>query len=195
MSYDFPHINSRLVDSAGQRDHGSNLSPGAILQDLFSNRHEALIEAMSESLLLSPLTAVTHFDSTKHRFDIARESPALGSQLGIDRDLPRRDIEAAVGTDEILHARHVDIFDSGRQIHIGAARLGLHGSRHMGLTASHEPASEPSNRQSFAPLVAEMFQREGGIREDDPVGWGRGLIHESEAALDHVEAIDPELDG
>src|SRR6266498_618117 len=101
MSYDFPHINSRLVDSARQCDHGGNFSPGAILQDLLSNRHETLIEAMSEGLLLSPLTAVTHFDSTKHRFDIARESPALGSQLGIDRDLPRRDIEAAVGTDEM----------------------------------------------------------------------------------------------
>src|SRR6266536_4192560 len=95
----------------------------------------------------------------------------------------------------ILPCRYGCLLHSGRQIHIGAARLGLHGGRHMGLTASHEPASEPSNRQSFAPLVAEMFQCEGGIREDDPVGGGRGLIHESEAALDHVEAIDPELDG
>src|SRR6266567_6664855 len=52
VSKHLQNINARLVDAARQRDHGGNLPARAVLQNLFSSRHKALIKTMPEGAFL-----------------------------------------------------------------------------------------------------------------------------------------------
>src|SRR3984893_10229504 len=193
-SDDRPQAELWLIDSTAQRDNRGNFSSRAAFQNLPGDAHEAFIQPAPERLLRDAFGLATHLDSAKERLDIARQGAVLRPQLRIHRELSGGNIESAMSTHEILHARHVDALDLRREIHVRAARLGLHLGCDTSLPAAHEAPPDAGDGWPLTSLVAQMFARGVGVREHDPVGRAGRLVHESKGTLDDFEPLDSQLD-
>src|SRR6266849_1587384 len=188
-----PSRHFRTVHSPGDRDHGRDLAPQAVLQDLRADPDQAFVEPLAEPLLGNRLAVGAHLDPPKQRFDISLDGTALHLQLRVHRKLARGNLESAVRPDEVLQSDQVGVFDLRRNIHIGTPRPRLQAHRQAGLPATHELAGESRDGRAVPPLVAEMLDREVGIGQLQPVGRLRGLVHEPEGALHNLEPLDAEL--
>jgi len=141
-------------------------------QNFPGDAHEAFIELVPQRLLLGAIRVAPHLDSAKERLDIAREGAVLRPQLEYTESSPAatsippyartRSFMPAMSTRSICAVRSMSALPV----------WGLHGGRDAGLAAAHEAASDAGDGRPLARLIAQMLEREVGVRENDPV---RGL--------------------
>src|SRR5690242_9612115 len=182
----------RVVESAGELDAGRHLLARAVLQDLGHPAHHRLVGLVQRALSLV-LLRVVHRHVLEERLHVAVHLAITRTELAVERKLARGDVELAVGAQQVVHGGEVGVVDLQRQIEVWPRTFGEDLEIRARGPRAHEFAPNLGRRGLAGLQAAEVREARGGVREEDPIVGGLGLVHVAEVALDDLELVDAEL--
>src|SRR5215470_1622501 len=134
-----------LVEWAREIDPGRDFLAGAVLEDLGDPSHDTFVELLHGTLRSVLLGAVDHH-VLEERLHVARYLAVPDSELGVQGEPARADVEFAVGPQHVVHRAQIGVVDLHREVEVGARSRGTEPEVGAGRTRSHEAAAELGHR-------------------------------------------------
>ena len=127
----------------------------------------------------------------EQRLDVAGDHTVVRGELRIEKETAGRRVEPAIGAEELVQRRDVDLLDAHADVEGRAGFLGFEGRLRRGGAAAHEGPLELRARRALDLLVAEIRQRPVGVGDEDTVRRRRRLVDEADRAPCELELGDP----
>src|SRR5450759_2005477 len=176
---DLPAARAGTVDAPRDVRDRRDLFPLVILEKSRDPADEHLVE-LPEQRLVPVLPLVVDLHSLKQRLDVAVEIAVAGLQFGVEREGAGYDVELSIRAKQVVHTRHVGVFDLQIEVESGASGTLPKRAREPGISAPDEPPAQVEARAGAGRVISEVRDRTVELRKIHAVRRILRPIHESQ---------------